>query len=122
MSACSKLFSAIAFGPIGQEQLPAGARSVSTGRGGEGDRQATKVPRGEISDHVCLDCIATLAPILGGDHRRADLRPSLACIEECGCGRAVFLGDTFSNREITIAAGATLIGAAVGCGDASFMS
>lgn len=122
MSACSKLFSAIAFVPIGQEQLPAGAWSVSTSRCVEANGQAAKISGGEISDHICLDCIAILAPILGGDHRRADLRPSLACIEECGCGRAVFLGDTFSNREITIAAGATLIGAAVGCGDASFMS
>ena len=88
----------------------------------EANGQAAKIPGGEISDHICPDCIAILAPILGGDHRRADLRPLLACIEECGGGRAVFLGDTFPDREIALAAGATLIGAAVGCGGAAFTS
>lgn len=80
------------------------------------------MPGGKISDHTCLDCIAIVARSLGGDHRSADSCPLLVCIEECGCGWAVFIGDTFSDREITLAAGATLIAAAVGCGGASFMS
>lgn len=63
--------------------------------------------------------------IIGGDTvgvSKPDPRPLLACIEECGGGRAVFIGDTFSDRETALAAGVTFIGAAVGCGGAAFTS
>lgn len=65
------------------------------------------------------------ASIIGGDTvgaSKPDPRPLLACIEECGGGRAVFIGDTFSDRETALAAGVTFIGAAVGCGGAAFTS
>jgi phosphoglycolate phosphatase len=63
--------------------------------------------------------------IIGGDTvgaSKPDPRPLLACIEECGGGRAVFIGDTLSDRETAHAAGVTFIGAAVGCGGAAFTS
>lgn len=65
------------------------------------------------------------ASIIGGDTLGAskpDPRPLLACIEECGGGRAVFIGDTISDRDTALAAGVTFVGAAVGCSSAAFAS